>query len=112
MYHIDIDCIRADIGASSKFDLESRRRRVCLKIEYSQLWFIMVYHHVPYQIALFMRVYGVPQALHHQIRAFQGSWTKVPGWLQIDDAREVIVRSEKRVCLVLAVVPVVAEVKL
>jgi hypothetical protein len=36
----------------------------------------------------------------------------VPGWLQIDDAREVIVRSEKRGWLVLAVVAVVAEVKL
>lgn len=66
----------------------------------------------PMKIALFW-VYGVAH-LQTNIPRFiiPGSWTKVPGWLQIDDAREVIVRSEKRVCLVLAVVAVVAEVKL
>lgn len=49
---------------------------------------------------------------HSDTIIFRASWTKVPGWLQIDDANEVMVRSEKRVCLLLAVVHVVAEVKL
>ena len=54
VYHIDIDCIRADRGAPSKLDLEYYGKN---GLSENRILSTLVYHHVPHENCLFLGVW-------------------------------------------------------